>query len=70
MGFFAIPTAGGMFFFSAWLTMVFWGILAPDLGLATISYTKAMVVTIALWLVVAPLAAAVAKRKMWQWWVD
>jgi hypothetical protein len=62
--FFAIPTAGGGFFFSAWLTMVFWGIIAPDLGLTSISYLKAMLVTIALWLVVAPLAGAVAgKRK-------
>jgi len=62
--FFAIPTAGGGFFFSAWLTMVFWGIIAPDLGLTTICYLKAMLVTIALWLAVAPLAGAVAgKRK-------
>jgi hypothetical protein len=62
--FFAIPTAGGGFFFSAWLTMIFWGIIAPDLGLATIDYVKAMLVTIALWLAVAPLAGAAAgKRK-------
>ena len=62
--FFAIPTAGGGFFFSAWLTMIFWGIVAPDLGLATIGYVRAMLVTIALWLVVAPLAGAVGgKRK-------
>ncbi|MBI3954049.1 MAG: hypothetical protein HY330_06005 [Chloroflexi bacterium] len=63
--FFAIPAAGAAFFFSAWLTMMFWGILAPDLGVPKISYTKAMVVTIALWLVLAPLAGAVARRKMW-----
>jgi len=62
--FLTIPTAGGGFFFSAWLTMVFWGIIAPDLGLTTIGYLKAMLVTIALWLAVAPLAGAVAgKRK-------
>jgi len=62
--FFTIPTAGGGFFFSAWLTMIFWGIIAPDLGLTTIGYLKAMLVTIALWLAVAPLAGAVAgKRK-------
>ena len=60
--FLAIPTAGLGFFFSAFLTMIFWGIIAPDFGLETISYTKAMLITIALWLVIAPLAGAVATR--------
>ncbi len=60
--FMAIPTAGLGFFFSAFLTMIFWGIIAPDFGLETISYTRAMLITIALWLVVAPLAGAVATR--------
>ncbi|RLC94049.1 MAG: hypothetical protein DRI39_04025 [Chloroflexi bacterium] len=61
--FFAIPTAGGGFFFSAWLTMIFWGIIAPDFSIETIGYVKAMLITIAVWLVVAPLAAAVARGK-------
>jgi hypothetical protein len=61
--FFAIPTAGLGFFFSAWLTMVFWGTIAPDFNIETIGYTKAMLITIAIWLVVAPLAAAVGKGK-------
>ncbi len=61
-GFFAIPAAGAGFFLSAWLTMIFWGILAPDLGLETIGYVRSMLVTIALWLVVAPPAGAVAGR--------
>ncbi len=59
--FFAIPGAGGFFFFSSWLTMIFWGIIAPDIGLRTISYITSMLVTIALWLVVAPLVGAIAK---------
>lgn len=64
MGFFAIPTAAGGFFFSAWLTMIFWGIVAPDFGVKTIGYPLAMLITIGLWLVVAPLiGAAVRKRK-------
>ena len=64
--FFAIPSAGGSFFFSSWLTMIFWGILAPDLGLVTISYVKAMLMTIALWLVLAPLVRAISrKRERW-----
>ncbi len=62
MGFFAIPAAGLGFFFSAWLTMIFWGIVAPDIGVAKISYTTAMLVTIALWLVVAPLIAASVRK--------
>lgn len=61
MGFPAIPAAGAFFFLSAWLTMIFWGIIAPDLELKTIGYPMAMLVTVAIWLIVAPLAAAVAK---------
>ena len=63
MGIFLIPGAGVSFFFSAWLMMIFWGIVAPDLGIDTIGYTKAMLITIALWLVVAPLIAASLKSK-------
>ena len=63
MGFFTIPAAGAGFFFSAWLTMIFWGIIAPDLELKAIGYPMAMPVTIAIWLIVAPLAAAVAKGR-------
>jgi hypothetical protein len=48
MGFSAIPTAGLGFFFSAWLTMIFWGTVAPDFAV--------------LWLIVAPLAAAASKK--------
>ncbi len=62
MGFFAIPAAGLGFFFSSWLTMIFWGIVAPDIGVAKISYTTAMLVTIALWLVAAPLIAASVRK--------
>lgn len=44
------------FFFSAWLAMIFWGMVAPDVGVSTIGYPKAMIATIGLWLVVFPLA--------------
>ena len=60
---FAIPTAGVGFFFSAWLAMIFWGIVAPDLEIPTISYPKAMLITIALWLVVGPVVAAISKKQ-------
>jgi cytochrome c oxidase assembly factor CtaG len=62
MGFFAIPAAAGGFFVSSWLLMIFWGIIAPDFGVKTIGYTMAMLITIAIWLVIAPLAATIARR--------
>jgi len=42
--------------------MIFWGIIAPDLDLKTIGYPMAMLVTIAIWLIIAPLAAAATIR--------
>jgi hypothetical protein len=62
MGFFAIPAATGGFFFSSWVLMIFWGIIAPNFDLETIGYKMAMLITIAIWLVIAPLAAAIARR--------
>jgi hypothetical protein len=58
--------AAGLFFFSSWLTMIFWGIVAPDLGGRTISYPMAMLITIALWLVVAPLILILARQRSFQ----
>ena len=55
---FAIPVAGGGFFLSSWMLMMFWGVLAPRLSVPTLSYGDAMTVTIALWLVLAPLIVA------------
>lgn len=60
---FLIPSAGVSFFFSAWLMMIFWGIISPDLGIPTIGYAKAMLVTIALWMAVVPLVWSVAGRR-------
>jgi fucose permease len=68
MGYFAIPTAAVGFFISSWLTMVFWGIIAPDFDIKTIGYPMAMLLTIALWLVVAPLAASAAARSRRHHW--
>jgi len=62
MGFFAIPAACAGFFLSSWILMIFWGIIAPDFDVKTIGYTMAMLITIGVWLVVAPLAAAIAKK--------
>lgn len=62
-GFAAIPAAGVFYFFSAWLVMVFGGVVAEDLGINTYSYGTALIITIALWLAVAPLAAAASGKK-------
>jgi hypothetical protein len=63
MGFFRILAAIPGFFLSAFILMVMWGgVLAPRFGWETMSYVTAMLVTITLWLAVAPLAAVGAKK--------
>jgi hypothetical protein len=62
MGYFRILTAIPGFFLSSFFLMLLWGVIAPDFGIATISYVRAMLVTITLWLAVAPLAVARRKR--------
>ena len=57
-GFFRILAAGPLFFVSAWLLMLFAGITASDVGIRPFGYLTSMVVTIGLWLVIAPLAGA------------
>jgi len=60
-GYFRILGAVPGFFLSSFFIMIFWGIIAPEFEIITIGYPKAMLVTIVLWLAVAPLAAV--KRK-------
>ena len=57
MGYFRILAAIPGFFLSSFILMLLWGVIAPKLGIITISYTMAMLITITLWLAVAPLAA-------------
>jgi hypothetical protein len=57
MGFFRILAAVPGFFLSSFILMVLWGVISPNFGVATIGYKMAMLVTITIWLVVAPLAA-------------
>ena len=59
-GYFRLPAAGALFFFSSWLLMMFAGIVGLDVGIRPFGYVTAMVVTIALWLVIAPAVNAVA----------
>jgi hypothetical protein len=62
MGFFRILAAIPGFFLSAFIVMVLWGVISPNFGIQTIVYPMAMLVTITLWLAVAPLAAVGRKR--------
>ncbi len=58
MGYFSVMAAIPGFFLSSFIFMLLWGVIAPDFGLAKIDYPMAMLITITLWLAVAPLAAA------------
>ena len=59
--YFKIVAAGPTFFVSAWLLMIFAGIAAADVGVRPFGYITAMVVTIGLWLTVAPAIGAIAR---------
>ena len=60
-GFTRLVTAGPLFFVSAWLLMIFAGIVGSDLGIRPFGYLTSMVATIGLWLAVAPAIGAVAR---------
>ena len=59
--FFKIVSAGPAFFLSAWLLMIFAGITSSDTGIRPFGYITAMVVTIGLWLTLAPAIGAIAR---------
>ncbi len=62
-GYFAILAAIPGFFLSSFIFMLLWGVISPDLGIEKIGYPMAMLITITLWLAVAPLAAAAGRRR-------
>lgn len=59
--FFGIIAAGPAFFVSSWILMLFAGITGPDVGIRPFGYLTSMVVTIGLWLTLAPAAGAIAR---------
>jgi len=61
--YFGIMSAGPFFFVSSWLLMLFAGITSADVGIRPFGYVTSMVVTIALWLTLAPAAGAIARIK-------
>jgi type VI protein secretion system component VasK len=64
--FFRLVAAGPFFFVSAWVLMLFAGITASDVGIRPFGYVTSMVVTIGLWLTMAPAVSSIARvrRKM------
>lgn len=62
MGYFRVFAAIPGFFISSFILMLLWGVIAPKIGLVTINYPMSMLVTITLWLAVAPLAAAAGRK--------
>ena len=66
MGYFTILAAIPGFFLSSLILMFLWRVIAPNFGIGNISYPMSMLITITLWLAVAPLAAAAGRRaKKW-----
>ena len=61
--FFGILAAGPLFFVSSWLLMIFAGIVASDVGIRPFGYVTSMVVTIGLWLMMAPAIGAIARTR-------
>ena len=59
--FFKIVAAGPAFFVSAWVLMIFAGITGTDVGIRPFGYLTSMVVTIGLWLTLAPAIGAIAR---------
>ena len=56
------------FFLSSLFTMLLWGVIAPKFGGGDISYTTAMLITISIWIVVAPLVAAASRENWFHKW--
>jgi hypothetical protein len=63
MGYFRILAAIPGFFLSSFFLMLLWGVIAPKIGLVSINYVLSMLVTITLWLAVAPLAAVGSHKR-------
>jgi hypothetical protein len=59
--FFAILAAGPFFFVSSWVLMIFAGITHTEVGIQPFGYITSMIVTIALWLTLAPAIGAIAR---------
>jgi hypothetical protein len=61
--FFGVLAAGPSFFLSSWVLMLFVGGFATDVGIRPFGYVTSMIVTIALWLTLAPAIGAIARTR-------
>lgn len=65
MGYFSMLGAIPGFFLSSLFVMLLWGPISTKLGVNDIGYVDAMLITITLWIAVAPLVAVGrGKKKM------
>jgi hypothetical protein len=62
MGYFRMLAAIPGFFLSAFFFMLLWDVIAPKLGFTDINYVTSMLITVTLWIAIAPLAAAGKKK--------
>jgi hypothetical protein len=63
MGYFSILAAIPGFFLSSLFFMLLWGPVSDKLGLPDIGYVTSMLITITLWIAVAPLATVRRGKK-------
>ena len=64
MGYFRILAAIPGFFLSSFFFMLLWDVITSRLGIIMdINYVTSMLITITLWIAIAPLAAAVGKKR-------
>jgi len=63
MGYFRILAAIPGFFLSSFFFMLLWDAIAPKLGMVDVNYVTSMLITITLWIAIAPLAAVGGKKK-------
>ena len=65
MGYFRILAAIPGFFLSSFFFMLLWDVIASRLGITMdINYVTSMLITITLWIAIAPLAAAAGKKRV------
>jgi hypothetical protein len=63
MGYFTMLAAIPGFFLSSLFFMLLWGVIAPKIGVSDINYVTSMLITVTIWIAVAPLAAAAGRRR-------
>ncbi len=61
--FFGVLAAGPFFFVSSWVLMLFAGGFAGEVGIRPFGCVSSMIVTIALWLTLAPAIGAIARTR-------